>query len=496
MKQTNKDDIIWMSACDMRDAIKRQDITSEEITEVIIERIEKINPIINAYCTLTFDLAREMAKKADEAVKNGETLGLLHGVPTSIKDELETKGIRSTFGCEIFENYIPDQDDVAVERLKDAGIVMLGKTNLPAFGYAPITNNSIFGPTKNPWNLGRTPGGSSGGAAAAIAAGLGPLALGGDGGGSIRIPSSFCGTYGIKPTFGRVPHLFAKLGGAAATISQGGPIVRCVKDAALMLDVLVGEHDSDKFSVPKPNYSFFEKLEEKPKKLKIGYSFDLGNVMAIDPEVKKSVLNAMDKLRAYDWTIEESHLINLKNSRKTMLGIKRPKIHSPFLILATIWATSFAHILDVTGLLKKWQDKLDPTLVTMVKMADQFSAKDIKVAELQMEMVNENIAEHFKEYDILITPTTTTPAIGIEKTLLDLVEVDGKKVSTNDWVSFTYPFNMSGHPAASIPCGWHSNGLPLGMQIVGKRFDEVNVLQVSKAFEELAPWQHKKPKFD
>ncbi len=489
-----------MSACDMRDAIKRQELTSEEITETIIERIEKINPIINAYCTFTFDLAREMAKKADQAVKKGEKLGLLTGIPTSIKDEVETKGVRSTFGCEIFENYIPDHDDVAVERLRDAGMVMLGKTNLPAFGYAPMTTNSIFGTTKNPWNLGRTPGGSSGGAAAAIASGLGPLALGGDGGGSIRIPSSFCGTYGIKPTFGRVPHLFAKLGGTAATISQGGPIVRCVKDAALFLDVIVGEHDSDKFSVPKPNYSFLEKLNEKPKKLKIGYTFDLGNQlpMALDPVIKKSVLNGIDKLRAHehDWSIEESRLIDLKDSKKTFLGVKRPIIRSPFLSFSTIWATSFAHILDVTKLLKVWKDKLDPTLVQMCKMGEAFSAKDIKVAELQLEMISENIAEHFKKYDLLITPTTTTPAIGIEKTLLDLVEVDGKKVSTNDWVTFTFPFNISGHPAASIPCGWHSNGLPIGMQIVGKRFDEVSVLQVSKVFEEIAPWQDKKPNFN
>ncbi len=492
----NKEEIIYMSACDMLEAIKRQELTSEEITEVIIERIEKINPIINAYCTPTFDLAREMAKKADDSVKKGEKLGALHGIPTSIKDEVETKGIRSTFGCVIFENYIPTEDDVAVARLKDAGMVMLGKTNLPPFGYAPITNNLIFGKTKNPWNIERTPGGSSGGAAAAVAAGLGPLALGGDGGGSIRIPSSFCGLYGIKPTFGRVPHLFAKLGGTAATISQSGPIVRCVKDAALMLDVIAGEHYSDKFSIPKPNYSFLEKLKEKPKKLKIGYSFDLGNVMAIDPEIRKSVLNAIDKLNEFDWAVEESNLINLKDSKKTLLGFKRPKIRSPFLVLGIIWSTSFAHILNVTKLLKKWGDKIDPTLATMIKMGEAFSAQDIKVAELQMEMINENIAEHFKKYDILITPTTTTTAVGIDKTLLDMFEVDGKKVSTNDWVSFTYPFNIGGHPAASIPCGWNSEGLPMGMQIVGKRYDEVSVLQVSKAFEEIAPWQDKKPIFN
>ncbi|MHA1147918.1 MAG: amidase [Promethearchaeota archaeon] len=489
----NKEDIIWMSACDMVDAIKRQDLTSEEVTEVFIERIKTLNPTINAYVTLTFDIAREAAKKADAAVKKGEKLGIIHGIPTSIKDEVETKGIRSTFGSVIFENYIPEEDDVAVARLKDEGMVMLGKTNTPPFGYAPITHNLIFGATKNPWDLTKTPGGSSGGAAAAAAGGLAPLNLGGDGGGSIRIPCSFCGTFGIKPTFGRVPHMFAKLGGTAATLSQGGPLVRYVEDAALFLDVVVGPHHSDKYSVPKPNYSFREKLNETPKKLKIGYSFDLGNIMVIDPEIKKAVLEGAEKLTQMDWKVEESNLINLKDSTKKLLGVRRPKIRSPFLVLGTIWATSFSHILDVTRLLKKYKDKMDPTLVTMCKMGDAFSAKDIKVAELQLEMINENIAEHFKKYDVLITPATPITAVNVDNTLLDMIEIEGRKVSTNDWTAFTYPFNMSGHPAASIPCGWHSNGLPMGMQIVGKRWDEVTVLQVAKAFEKIAPWQDKKP---
>ena len=172
------------------------------------------------------------------------------------------------------------------------------------------------------------------------------------------------------------------------------------------------------------------------------------------------------------------------------------KIRAPSLIISIIWATAFAHILDVTKLLKKWEDKIDPTLRTMIEMGSKFTAKDIKVAELQLEMVNENIAEHFKEFDILITPTLITPAIGINNTLLDLVEVDGKKTNATDWTCYTYPFNFSGHPAASIPCGWSKDGLPIGMQIVGKRFDEVSVFQVSKAFEEVAPWQDKKPNFN
>jgi len=195
----NKEDICFMPASQMLKAIKNQELTSLEITETIIERIEKINPIINAYCTLTFDLAREMAKKADDAVKKGEKLSPLHGIPTSIKDLNLTRGIRTTFGSKIYENFIPDEDGLCVARLKKAGIVILGKTNTPEFGYAGVTDNKIFGPTKNPWNLKRTPGGSSGGAAAAVASGISPLALGGDGGGSIRHPATFCGIYGIKP---------------------------------------------------------------------------------------------------------------------------------------------------------------------------------------------------------------------------------------------------------------------------------------------------------
>ncbi len=489
----NKDDICFMSAFEMADKIRRQELTSEEITEIIIERIEKINPLINAFCTPTFELAREMAKKADDSVKKGEKLGLLHGIPTSIKDEIETKGIRSTFGCKIFENYVPTEDDVSVKRLKDAGIVMLGKTNLPPFGYAPMTNNLIFGPTKNPWDLGRTPGGSSGGAAAAMASGLGQLALGGDGGGSIRIPASFCGVYGIKPNFGRVPNLFAKLGGIIGTFSQEGPIVRYVKDAALMLDVIVGEDDSYKYSLPKPNFSYLEKLKEKPNKIKIGYALNLGIAKTLDPEVKKSILNAIEKFENLDWLVEKSNLIDLTYSKEPILGITRPRIKDPFMVLGTIWASSFSSVLDVMGLFKEWADKLDPVLVQMVKLGFNITVKDIKKAEIQMEMISENINRHFKKYDILITPTLACPAFEIGKSLFDRVEIDGKMVGTSEWMSYTYPFNISGHPAASIPCGWSSDGMPIGMQIVGRRFDEVSVLQVSKAFEEITPWQDKRP---
>jgi len=201
----NKVEICFMSAYDMLEKIKSQEITSLEITETIIERIEKINPIINAYCTPTFEIAREMAKKADERVKKSEDIPPLNGIPTSIKDLLPVKGVRTTFGSKIYEHHVPDEDAIAVTRLKEAGCVILGKTNTPEFGFKGVTDNLIFGVTPNPWNLERTSGGSSGGAAASVVCGMGPLAQGSDGGGSIRHPACFCGAYGLKPNFGRVP---------------------------------------------------------------------------------------------------------------------------------------------------------------------------------------------------------------------------------------------------------------------------------------------------
>jgi len=475
----NKEEISYMSACKMAEKIKTQELTSLEITEVIIRRIEKINPIINAYCTTTFDLARDSAIKADKAVKSGkkrENLGLLHGIPTSIKDLENTKGIRTTMGCKIFENFIPQKDDIIVKRLKDAGAIILGKSNTPSLGYKGVTDNLIFGATKNPWNLEKTCGGSSGGAAAAVASGLGPLASGSDGGGSIRIPSSFCGVYGLKPNFGRVPHEGMKVVGYLGTFVHKGPIVRYVEDAALMLDVIAGEDNLDRYSLPKPNYSYLEMLKELSNKVKIGYSFDLGFVETLDPEVKKVVMRGIDTFEKLNWSIEESEI----------------KLSRPANAHWIIWTTSFAYRLK--PYLNQWKDKLDPQLAEIVKIGLNYSVDDIKWAEIRREVVYEEICRNFKKYDILITPTLACASFDLDLQFPNII--DGKKVGAGAWLPFTYPFNLSGHPAASIPCGWSSEGVPIGMQIIGKRLDELKVLQVSKAFEEISPWQDKKPLFN
>jgi len=474
-----KDEICFMPAYEMLEKIKTQELTSTEITETIIERIEKINPIINAYCTTTFDLARDMAKNADDAVKKGEKLGLLHGIPTSIKDLMLTKGIRTTYGSLLHENFIPKEDEIVVKRLKRAGCVILGKTNTPEFGHVALTHNKIFGETKNPWDIEKNSGGSSGGAAASVAAGMGPLALGSDGGGSIRVPSSCCGVYGLKPTFGRIPR-YPHDTIAFWSMDHYGPIVKYVKDAALMLNVMKGYHPADKNSLTDDNIDYVKILEEKPKKIKIGYSMTLGFGKALEDEVKESILDGIQKFEQYDWDVEEAKL----------------KIKNPGSAFKTLVSIGYAYDLQ-----KAYNNRLEdlcPDLISIIKLGLDTSSMNIGKAKEQRKRVYEVMYQYFRNYDVLITPTTPCPAFkpGWLESGTTFPTIGKKTLSTMDWVTYTFPFNMTGLPAASIPSGWTNSGLPIGMQIVGKRYDEKTVLQVSKAFEDIAPWQDKKPQFN
>jgi len=471
-----KEDICFMSAYSMAEKIRSQELTSQEITEVIIERIEDVNPKINAYCTTTFDIARKMAKLADEKVKKGEKIGLLNGIPTSVKDLMQTKGIRTTYGSKLYENFIPDEDDIAVQRLKEAGYVLLGKTNTPDFGHIALTNNLIFGQTKNPWDLEKNSGGSSGGAASAVASGLSPLALGSDGGGSIRIPSSLCGVFGLKPTFGRIPR-YPTIGVAFWTMDHYGPITRSVKDAALMLDVMKGNHPSDSNSFPYVGINYVDNIEEKPQKLNIGISMTLGFFRSLEDEVEKCVFNSAQKFEEFDWNIENSK-------------IKIKKTERAFGMLV-----SSGYAGDLKKDFEKNPDDVSPDLASIISYGSSLSAMDLVRAKAVRKEVYKAFDQFFKEYDVLITPTTPIPAFKIEMgergTIFPMIK--GKSLNISSWMSYTYPFNLTGLPAASIPCGWTSEGLPIGMQIIGRRFDEKTVLQVSKAFEEIAPWQAKRP---
>lgn len=472
----NKEDICFMPAHDMAEKIKTQDMSAVEITETIIERIQKINPLINAYCTPTFKIARENAKKADKRVKSGEEVGALNGIPTSIKDLMDTKGIRTTYGSKLHENHVPDENSLDVQLLIDAGCVIMGKTNTPENGYAGMTSNLVFGTTNNPWNLERTSGGSSGGAGAAVAAGISPLALGSDGGGSIRHPACLCGIFGIKPSYGRVP-IYPRNGLAGYFYSHHGPMTRYVKDAALMLDVLKEYDELDKECLPHDEASYFEQVDNAPRKLKIAFTLDLGNLKVIDPEVERAVLDSVDKFKEEGWEVIHHEKINL-----------RP----PQYAFNTMYTACFAH--DLEKAYKKHRDLISPDLVKLIEAGLSYKGINVLKAFHKRNQFYVKTVKFMRDYDLLITPTTATFAF--EHGIMFPSQINGVGVPPTGWQPYTWPFNLTGMPAATLPCGWSREGTPIGMQIVGHMHDDLKVLQACRVFERLQPWQGKRPSFE
>ena len=302
------EELAYMPATEMRRLIVDKQVSPVEVTELYLRRIERLDPQLNSFLTVSADEAMRSARVAEQAVVSGESLGLLHGLPVSIKDLEMTRGMRTTGGSLIFKDRVPDEDSIVVERVRNAGAVILGKTNTPEFGLLGRTENRLGGPCRNPWNLARTSGGSSGGAAAAIAVGLCVLATGSDGGGSIRIPSSFCGIYGIKPTQGRVPHYS---GGAAPVVtnlfSQSGPMTRTVRDSALLLQVLAGPDSRDRGSFRNVPDNYLAAVDRGVKGLRIAWSPDFGYA-SIDPEVHEVVESAARSFQDLGCLVDEIEL--------------------------------------------------------------------------------------------------------------------------------------------------------------------------------------------
>jgi len=465
------DDLAFMPAATMAAAIRSRKLSPVEVTRAILERIERLNPRLNAYLTVDGEGAMQAARRAEQAVVDGDELGPLHGVPVSVKDLVCTQGLRTTFGSLLHREYVPDHDAGAVERLREAGAIILGKTNTPEFGLMGSTENRLGEPCRNPWNPERTSGGSSGGAGSAVAAGLGPLALGTDGGGSVRIPSGFCGVFGLKPTFGRVPH-HSDFGGWG-TLSVTGPIARTVADAALMLDVMVGPHPEDPYSLPAPRRAFQRAMKGDLHGLRAAWSADLG-YGAVDPEVRRTAEAAARRFADFGCIVEEDHP-----------GIEDPLTTGVFINLAATYSAG-----ELEGVSAEQE-----TLLT--EYATAFRAYGRQVTGLQVVQANRGrfvmwtrLRDFFRRYDLLLTPTLSVPAfpIGEEPRV-----IDGRPVLPFGWSPFTPPFNLSGQPAATVPCGWSADGLPVGLQIVGRPFEEATVLRAAAAFEAAQPWQQRRP---
>ncbi|MBI2935782.1 MAG: amidase [Chloroflexi bacterium] len=465
-------ELAFASAVDLHRLLIGKKLSPVELTELFLRRIEALNPRLNAYLTVVAEQALADARKAEEAIRKGNVLSLLHGVPVSVKDLFSTRGIRTTAGSGAFADFVPAQDAIAVERLRNAGAILLGKTNTSEFGLSATTENSLRNPCRNPWNLRRTSGGSSGGAAASVAAGLGPLALGSDGGGSIRIPASFCGVYGIKPTRGRVPRSGGIGRPAWEPFGQPGPLSRTVEDAALLLQVIAGPDSRDAGCLKEAPPDYLGGVHQGVKELRLAWSPDLGYA-AVDPEVSLIAREAAQTFAELGATVESSPF----------------QLEEPFPPFWTIFtANAFA---AYGGLLEERSDQLGPFTVMTLEYGREVTGADYSRALAMMQRLELKVAELLERYDLLLTPTTAVPAfpVGIRPE-----EIGGSRVEPLwGFLPFTFPFNMTGNPAASIPCGFSKEGLPIGLQIVGRRGDEMSVLRASAAFEQANPWAHHRP---
>jgi Asp-tRNA(Asn)/Glu-tRNA(Gln) amidotransferase A subunit family amidase len=401
----------------------------------------------------------------------GRPLGPLHGVPISFKDLTPTAGIRTTFGSKIFEHHVPQEDAVVVERARRAGAVILGKTNTPEFGCKGVTDNRIFGHTRNPWNLERIAGGSSGGAAAALAAGLGPLAEGSDLAGSIRVPASCCGVVGLKPSIGRIPRY--PVVNNWTTFSVLGPMARTVRDAALLLSVMAGPDDRDPQSLPATGEDFARAADGGIRGLRVAWSPDLGYA-PVDPEVRQLSGAAAKTFASLGSIVEEANP-----------GFENPE--AIFLDLsASLRAAAYG------GYLAQWKDQMDPILVNRILHADKLTAADYERATHRRTALWETVRKFFERYDLLLTPTIAVAPFPIGTAFPG--EIAGRPVNSPlSWIPFTFPFSLTGQPAISVPCGWTAEGLPVGLQIVGRRFADATVLRAAAAFEATCPWTHRRP---
>lgn len=401
----------------------------------------------------------------------GAPLGPLHGVPLSIKDNFWTAGDRTTSGSRLLAEFVPAEDAPSVARLRASGAIVVGRTNLPEFAWRGSTDNRLFGETRNPWDLARTPGGSTGGGAAAVAAGLGPLALGSDGAGSIRIPASFCGLVGLKPTFGRVP-MYPAAGGHELN-AHVCPLARTVRDVALMMNVIARYDRRDPFALPDDGGVDHLAACDQPldASIRIAWSADLG-FAPVESETRDIAAAAARAFTEAGLTVDEASL----------------DIGDPGWILRTLYggAQAGAH----AGRPPEEKAEMDQDLVAYAEASARVTmVEHVKAVAARQAMVDA-LRRFFERYDLLLTPTLALPAFPLGS--VGPREVAGREVTHLGW-TLCYPFNYSGQPAISIPAGWTASGLPVGLQIIGRRLEDALVLRAAATFEQLRPWAAHRP---
>lgn len=469
----DEQEIAYASALELRGLYLAGELSPVEATQAILERVERINPALNAIVNPTPELALEQARAAEDAYRRGEGADRpLLGVPFTVKDNIPTKGIRSSLGSLLHKDFVPDFDPPPVERSYAAGGVMLGKTNTPEFGWKGETSNRVYGTTYNPWNLELTPGGSSGGGSAAVAAGLGPLAIGTDGGGSIRLPASFSGLLGMKASHGVVPYV---PNGGLETMAHIGVLARTVRDGALLLNVIAGPDARDRLSQNATGLDYLAAADRGVEGFRCAWSPDLGYA-AVNPEVLDLTRDAARALEEAGATVEEVDA----------------DFDDPYDMVKLFFATAAAgpHVDNF----EEVRDLIDFGRVESVEFGLRASAGDVGAATVRRWQWHEKMRQFMEPYDLLLTPTM--PDLPFKAGLDNPETVAGRPVHGLSWTPFTYPMNLTGQPACSVPCGLSRSGLPVGLQIVGRWREDEAVIRGAAAFEAVRPWQHLRPPID
>ena len=466
-------DLCFVPAVELLRRYRARSFSPLEVTEAVFARIDAVNPRLNAFVTLARESALAEARTATDALRKRRALLPLHGVPVSIKDLTATKGIRTTWGSKIFEHHVPDEDAVTVERLRRAGAIILGKTNTPEFGAGGNTFNAVFGATRNPWNPALTCGGSSGGAAVALATGMGPLAQGSDTGGSLRMPAAFCGVVGFRTSPGLVPHHPRTL--AWDTISVTGPMARTVADTALMLSVLAGPDDRAPLSYDVDPAVFLKAVKAPSVKgWRVAWTPDLNALLPIDTDVAWVAEGATRVFRSLGAHVEAASP-DWSEVNDIVLGTRGVSM-----------VASYAQHLE------RWRDQMQKGLVWNIDQGLALSAQEIARAEALRSALWQRVRAFMETRDLLILPTTSVPPFPVEQPYP--TEINGKPLEHYiQWAFLTYAITLTGLPAISVPCGFTRSGLPVGLQIVGRRRQEAAVLRAAAAFEAAAPWADKIP---
>ncbi|MCY3780250.1 MAG: amidase [Chloroflexi bacterium] len=465
-------ELIWLSAVELAALIRRRELSAVELLTACLEQIEKVNPPLNAIITLLPDMALELAKQADEKQARGEELGLLHGLPIAHKDAAETKGIRTTMGSLLFKDYIPESDDLIIARLKEAGCITIGKTNVPEFGAGSHTFNRVFGATRNPYDPSKTCGGSSGGAAVALAAGMIPLADGSDLGGSLRNPASFCNVVGFRPSPGRVPS-YPK-SNAWGTLGVSGPMGRTVQDVALMLRAIAGYDPRAPISLQEPASIFADDLGRDFTDVKIAWSADLG-LLPVDPSVTSAIEKQLPVFSDLGCHLEWAE----------------PDFRDAYEIFQTLRAWSFEQTF-AERFAQFGEEQFKETIRWNVEQGRHLTGAQISRAEVKRTELYHRVREFLDTYEYLLLPTAQVPPFPIEweypKT------INGVPMETYiDWMMSCAFITVTGLPAISLPCGFTEDGLPIGLQIVGRPRSDFAVLQLAYAFQEATRFYERRP---